>query len=665
MLFPASVTAAQAPLPWRYDLRPGDHLIYRYSYQRQMHDKEDSSRVEARFQTQVLVVRADPEQITLGFQRNRQTAAMTEYSSKGKDRLAKEIPNFEERMKKRRSRFSEAMEISPTGKPRYSWEIARESSSHILGALHEVMPLPPVAVAKGDAWRDSTVPGLDFRWVDDESIRGTLCHRVEAEMPDGSLKLSYWWSPESGVLEQVVLDGNYSLYGSTVHETARMELESRVRGEPIAGWLDSADTRQGALQALLVSPGSGISSEQLAKVLASDEPASEALALALVSQRKIELSSEVLGKLRQSARTELVETQLGLLAAHANSGDAPPFIDQCHRALPLKSPSPKFGTTVEVAATGKDDPQISYFLRTPLSYREDRPSPLLVYLSGGAGFAIDGVNTAEDVVSDTGYLVLYPHAAAYWWSPEVTRRFDAVFKDVVERYNVDRDRIYITGFSNGGTGAVYYATLWPQRFAAVVSLMGAGQCNQQIKAGLVNLRNLPLLFVHGENDPIIAPDCSTSTHAALLELNPAFKPELKILAKHEHDITLQSDDGLTLAFFKNKIRNPFPRTVDLSESDAFAARAYWVEILDGKAGKSDVDVRVKPDNTIDIHSHDVKRIRLHLRAELLPKPGEFRIVWNGKKLFDGPLRDRCAMPVEQAGGDPELDRTDTRDLTLP
>ena len=103
----------------------------------------------------------------------------------------------------------------------------------------------------------------------------------------------------------------------------------------------------------------------------------------------------------------------------------------------------------------------------------------------------------------------------------------------------------------------------------------------------------------------------------------------------------------------------------MSESDAFAARAYWVEILDGKAGKSDVDVRVKPDNTIDIHSHDVKRIRLHLRAELLPKPGEFRIVWNGKKLFDGPLRDRCAMPVEQAGGDPELDRTDTRDLTLP
>ena len=56
--------------------------------------------------------------------------------------------------------------------------------------------------------------------------------------------------------------------------------------------------------------------------------------------------------------------------------------------------------------------------------------------------------------------------------------------DVLQRYNIDRDRIYLTGFSNGGTGALYFATLWPQRFAAVVSLMGAGQCNDQVKVGI-------------------------------------------------------------------------------------------------------------------------------------------------------------------------------------
>jgi methionine-rich copper-binding protein CopC len=194
--------------------------------------------------------------------------------------------------------------------------------------------------------------------------------------------------------------------------------------------------------------------------------------------------------------------------------------------------------------------------------------------------------------------------------------------------------------------------------------MGAGQCNEQVKAGLENLRNLPMLFVHGENDPRITPDCSITTHAALTELNPAYKPELKILPKREHDITLETDDGLALAFFKDKVRNPFPHVVDLSEFDAQAARAYWVEILDGKQGKSDIDARVKPDNTIDIHSHAVKSIRLHLRPELLVKGGEYRIVWNGKKMMTGELGNRCTS-ASAVTGDPKLDFADIRDLTLP
>jgi dienelactone hydrolase len=669
IVFLAAVASAQASLPWRYDLRPGDHLTYQYTFQHQTQSQEDRSRTEARFQTHVLVVGENAESISLGFQRNRETAELTEYFSKGKDRLAKEQVEFQKRMQKRPSRFSEAMEISPTGKPRYSWEVARESYSHLLGVLHEVMNLPPIAVAKGEPWRDSTAAGVDFRWVNDESIHGKLCHHVEGAMADGSLRLSYWWSLESGVLEQVALDGSYSLYGGTVHETARMELQSRVRDEPIANWLDSADTRQGALQALLLTPGAPISSEQLSPVLTSDEPASRALALAVASRHRIEVPAGVLGKLRQSAsaavQTQLVQSQLRLLAEDSsNSGNPPTTVDECHHALALKSPPAKFGTVIEVTAATQENPQIPYLLRIPLTYREDRPSPLLVYLSGGAGLAIDGVNAADDVVSQTDYLVLYPQSAGYWWTPEVARRFDAVFNDVAQRYNVDRDRVYVTGFSNGGTGALYFASLWPQRFAAVVSLMGAGLCIDPIKAGLPNLKNLPLLFVHGENDPMIDPECSKNTQSALIDLHPAIAPQLKILPDRGHDITLETDDGLALAFFKDRLRDPFPRSVDFIEFDARAARGYWVEILDGKPGKSDIDARVKPDNTVDIHSHDVQSLRLHLRRELLPKPGVLRVVWNGKKIFSGPLRDYCSrLPVSP--GDPKLDLGDTRDLMLP
>jgi hypothetical protein len=299
-----------------------------------------------------------------------------------------------------------------------------------------------------------------------------------------------------------------------------------------------------------------------------------------------------------------------------------------------------------------------------MTYRPEHPSPLLVYLSGGAGFAIDGVSTAEDVVSNTDYVVLYPQAAGYWWTPDQAQRFNAVLNQVLDRYNIDRDRIYITGFSNGGTGSLYFAELWPQRFAAVVSQMGAGQCMDQVKAGLSNLENLPLFFIHGEKDPIINHECSTTTQSALLDLRPATKPELKILPNREHDITLQTDDGFTLAFFKDNSRNPFPRHIEFTFTDPQAPRSYWIKVLEGKPGKSTVEARVKQDNTIEIHSHDVSRLRLYLRPELLSKPGDVRIEWNGKKLFTGPLEDICKNADKSNLTDPKLDRNDAKDFSL-
>jgi pimeloyl-ACP methyl ester carboxylesterase len=649
--------AVQAPV-WRYDLHPGDHLTYRYTTQRQSQDKDEQFKVESRFRTHVLVVAADAERISLGFQRNREAAELTESHAKGKDNLAREQVNFQKRMQKRPSSFSEAMEISPAGEPRYSWEVARETPIRYIDFFHEVMNLPLIPLAMGEVWRGSPVLGLDLKWVDDESIHGKLCHHIEGVLPGGALKLSYWWSPESGMLEQVVLDANYQDKDSTLHETARMELESKLRGESLETWLTSAETRQGALQAVLLTTGVPISAEQLSSALTSDNLTSQALALAIASRHKIDVPSGILSKLRQSGSDQVK------LLADPPSGFVIPQTDECHRVLPEKLPPDKFGTALEVTPATNSGSGTPYLLRVPLTYRgsSGRPAPLLIYLSGGAGFAIDGVNTAEDAVAATDYLVLYPQAAGYWLTPEAAHSFDAVLNSVLQRYNVDHDRIYLAGYSNGGTGALYFATLWPQRFAAVVSLMGAGQCENSVKAGLPNLKNLPLLLVHGEDDPLISPNCTTITSNALSELGTTIQPELKILPNRAHDITLQSDDNLTLAFFKGKLRNPFPHEVEISLSNALANRGYWIEIVDGTPGKSHLEARVKANNTIEIHSRDVKSIRLHLRPELLPKPGDFSIVWNGKKIFTGPVRDRCSQPSTE---DSKLDLADTRDLTLP
>jgi pimeloyl-ACP methyl ester carboxylesterase len=660
VVFLLATAATAQPSPWRYDLRPGDHLIYRYSLQREAQGEDSQSQTSVHFQTHVLVAGATPEHLSLGFERNRQTAELTVFKIKGKDRLAQELPKFRTRMQGRPVHFAEAMDISPTGEPRYPWEMARESPSHILAVFHEVMTLPPVAVKQGEGWRGATTLSLDFRWVGDESVRGKSCHRVEAASPDGLLKLAYWWSPESGVIEQVELDGSYSGAGAIFHEVARMELESRTRDESVDGWLHSDETRMGALQAILLGPSIPISAEQLSSVLATDDARSQALALAIANRRRLKLPPVFLDRFKQSSNSQFRE-----LAEQQFAPSIPRDKMNCSPVPSPKQSPPKFGTLFDTVPANKTGTEIPYLLRVPLTYREDRPSPLLVYLSGAAGLAMDGVNTAEDVVSGTDYIVLYPHAADLWWKPEIARRFDAVLNQVLAQYNIDRDRIYLTGFSNGGTGSLYMAELWPQRFAAIVSLMGAGQCMEQVKQGLSNLVNLPLLFVHGDKDPLISPECSTTTHSALNDLRPAFKPELKILPDREHDLTLTSDEGLALAFFKDKTRNPFPKHIDFSFTDAQAPRSYWIEIIDGKPGKSEAEARVKADNTIEIRSHDIKKLRLYLRPELMPKQADVRVEWNGKKMFEGPLENFCAATANITTDDPKLDLSDRKDFSLP
>ena len=115
------LAAAQNPL-WQYDLRPGDHLTYSYTFQRETKtDENEEIVVNLRFNTHVLVAGATKAGVSLGFQRNREAAELTKYTEKGKDRLARELQDFHKRMQARASRFSEAMEITPTGEPQYTW----------------------------------------------------------------------------------------------------------------------------------------------------------------------------------------------------------------------------------------------------------------------------------------------------------------------------------------------------------------------------------------------------------------------------------------------------------------------------------------------------------------------------------------------------------------
>jgi pimeloyl-ACP methyl ester carboxylesterase len=286
-----------------------------------------------------------------------------------------------------------------------------------------------------------------------------------------------------------------------------------------------------------------------------------------------------------------------------------------------------------------------YLVRIPEEYRGDEPFPLLVYLSGNAGPSIEGALLADEGVAGTGYLVVYPHAAGLWWHSKPTAMVSALLDDLLRRYNVDTRRIYLSGLSNGGTGTLYYATLWPHRFAAAVSAMGAGLWMPEVEPDNDplprNSDNLPMLFLHGDKDPVINADATRDT-VETMSSRPA-PLESHIFPERGHEIMMgRGDDGMTLDFLRRFERNPFPRTVNFQARTLRAPRLYWVELLEKEDGLAEVKAEVEKNNVIRINARRVRRLRLLLRPELFATPGPVRVLLNGKEVFSGELPGGCA-----------------------
>ncbi len=79
--------------------------------------------------------------------------------------------------------------------------------------------------------------------------------------------------------------------------------------------------------------------------------------------------------------------------------------------------------------------------------------------------------------------------------------------EVVDTYEVDPARVYLTGLSMGGYGSWWLATAYPDRFAAVVSVSGSGYRTPSApeEETVCRLRDVPVWAIHGAEDMISDP----------------------------------------------------------------------------------------------------------------------------------------------------------------
>ena len=146
---------------------------------------------------------------------------------------------------------------------------------------------------------------------------------------------------------------------------------------------------------------------------------------------------------------------------------------------------------------------LQYLLYLPKDYDRNPSWPLVLFLHGAEDQGNDLRLVARRgpprlIAAGQGFpcIVVSPQCPAERrWEPiELT----ALLDDIVQKYKVDQDRIYVTGLSMGGFGTWALAAHTPNRFAALVPICGGGD-----PLWAVHLAHVPVWAFHREKDPVV------------------------------------------------------------------------------------------------------------------------------------------------------------------
>lgn len=165
--------------------------------------------------------------------------------------------------------------------------------------------------------------------------------------------------------------------------------------------------------------------------------------------------------------------------------------------------------------------EMNYLLWFPEGYGQDRDEewPLILFLHGAGGGVYDSkfvmsyglpeVLYSGDQPEDFPFVVVSPQAPpnTAWWDEDTLPVLHALLDEVIDRYQVDPTRVYLTGLSAGGYGSWWLATAYPEKFAAMASVAGSGYrtATPPTLEVVCKLADVPVWAIHGAQDLISEP----------------------------------------------------------------------------------------------------------------------------------------------------------------
>lgn len=193
--------------------------------------------------------------------------------------------------------------------------------------------------------------------------------------------------------------------------------------------------------------------------------------------------------------------------------------------------------------------EFEYEIYVPRDYTPDKAWPVVAYLHGTGEAGSNALNVTTVGLADAirywpervPALVVFPQLppGLNWNQTGSQELVIDVLRKTFEEYSTDTDRVYLTGWSQGGEGSFRLAALYPEIFAAVVPLSGGFLTGvEDVAAKLVDV---PIWTFHGDTDETV-PVHYTKNLVELVRKAGGEKicfreiPGDKVLDLYEHEI---------------------------------------------------------------------------------------------------------------------------------
>lgn len=304
----------------------------------------------------------------------------------------------------------------------------------------------------------------------------------------------------------------------------------------------------------------------------------------------------------------------------------------------------------------------------PKGYTTIKAWPLVIGLHGGGQNEGSGKQCMDlfTECQSAGVVLVCPTSmdldiGKYWRNPRNEVMLAALIKAMSARYAIDRNQVYLVGYSMGGIGIYYLGPRMAEHFAGVAPGAGAWKA-----VNWPSMLNTAVYIWHGKQDNRGAQftNFSYAQHATnyLAALGADYnKWTLRAMEAH-HEIVPNGEITRMIKWLLKYKRDPYPKRIVMASPQALdfsglelpAPPDRWLlldKIGDAKMEMSGVtyggdqksaypvamgtlDASWGASNTLSVAAKNVKQFRVRLSPRLVDFTKPLRIVVNGEEIHN-------------------------------